>query len=85
MKHDLMKPVRMVTAAGDVIEPAETAMAGEDANGTTDLWFKFWLEDVQIKGPLKLQINDGVLTVRTCSGVPNLGVSNTEFFSTCNW
>ena len=85
MKHDLLKPVRLVTAAGEDVEPAETTMAGEDSRGTTDLWFKFWLEADRVGGPLKLRINDGVLTVRTGSGPPDLGVSDTEFFPTCDW
>lgn len=85
MSHDLLKPVRLVTTSGASLEPAETTMAGEDSKGTTDLWFKFWLEESAMKEALKLRINDGVLTVRGKSGLPDLGVSGTEFYPTCNW
>ena len=42
--HDLMKPVRLITSAGREIEPADTTLGGAKETGTTELWFKFWLE-----------------------------------------
>jgi len=83
--HDLMKPVRLVTSAGRELEPADTTLGGKTGEGTTDLWFKFWLEQADLNGPLKLRINDGSLVIRTGSGVPRLGSSNSEYFTTSRW
>jgi hypothetical protein len=83
--HDLMKPVRLVTSSGREIEPADTTLGGKQGGGTTDLWFKFWLEPQDFKGPLWLSINDGRLKIRNGSGVPRLGSAGTEIFPTSNW
>jgi hypothetical protein len=83
--HDLMKPVRLITAAGRELEPADTTLGGETGGGTTDLWFKFWLEATDLDGPLKLRINDGSLIIRSGSGIPRLGSSNLEYFTTSRW
>ena len=83
--HDLMKPVRLVTGAGRKLEPADTTLGGGPEKGTTDLWFKFWLEPSDFGGPMKLQINDGHLDVRSGTGVPSLGASKREVFPTQNW
>lgn len=85
MTHDLMKPVRLITAAGREIEPADTTLGGKTGGGTTDLWFKFWLEISDLDGPLKLQINDGSLEIRSGSGIPRLGASDLEYFTTSRW
>jgi hypothetical protein len=83
--HDLMKPVRLVTNGGRDIEPADTTLGGTAGEGTTDLWFKFWLETSDFDGPLWLRINDGRLLVRSGSGVPRLGRSGLEVFPSSNW
>jgi hypothetical protein len=83
--HDLMKPVRLITAAGRELEPADTTLGGETGGGTTDLWFKFWLESADMSGPLKLRINDGTLVIRSGSGAPNLGKTNVDYFTTSRW
>jgi hypothetical protein len=83
--HDLMKPVRLITAAGRELEPADTTLGGETGGGTTDLWFKFWLESADLDGPLKLRINDGSLVLRSGSGIPRLGTSHLEYFTTSRW
>jgi hypothetical protein len=84
-EHDLMKPVRLATAAGRELEPADTTLGGKTGEGTTDLWFKFWLETADLEGPLTLRINDGTLVIRSGSGVPRLGRSNAEYFTTSRW
>ena len=84
-QHDLMKPVRLVNSSGREIEPADTTLGGAKGAGTTDLWFKFWLEPADFDGPLKLRINDGLLVVRSGSGVPRLGRSGAEMFPTSSW
>jgi len=83
--HDLMKPVRLVTSTGRELEPADTTLGGTAGQGTTELWFKFWLEAADLEGPLKLRINDGSLVIRSGSGVPRLGSSNAEYFITSRW
>ncbi len=83
--HDLMKPVRLRTSAGREIEPADTTMAGEEGRGTSDLWFKFWLESEDMKGPLELRINDGTLVLKENSGFPALGATQLEYFVTNRW
>ncbi len=83
--HDLMKPVRLITTAGRELEPADTTLGGETGGGTTDLWFKFWLETADLDGPLKLRINDGSLVIRSGSGIPRLGSANPEYFTTSRW
>jgi hypothetical protein len=83
--HDLMKPVRLVTSAGRELEPADTTLGGKTGGETTDLWFKFWLESADLEGPLKLRINDGTLVIKSNSGMPRLGRSNLEYFTTSRW
>lgn len=83
--HDLMKPVRLITAAGRELEPADTTLGGKAGGETTDLWFKFWLESADLDGPLSLRINDGSLVIRSGSRIPRLGNSNLEYFTTSRW
>jgi hypothetical protein len=84
--HDLMKPVRLVaTSSGKEFEPADTTLAGNADGGTTDLWFKFWLERADLEGALKLQLNDGALLVKSTPGLPRLGASKSESFPTHRW
>jgi hypothetical protein len=67
------------------MEPADTTLGGKTGGETTDLWFKFWLETADLEGPLKLRINDGLLEIRSGSGMPRLGASNLEYFTTSRW
>jgi hypothetical protein len=83
--HDLMKPVRLITAAGRELEPADTTLGGDAGGGTTDIWFKFWLESADMNGPLKLRINDGSLVIRSGSGSPDLDRNNIYHFTTSRW
>lgn len=83
--HDLMKPVRLLTSKGGELEPADTTLGGTEDGGTTDLWFKFWLETPDMEGPLTLRINDGTLSIKGNSGLPALGASDLEYFVTNHW
>lgn len=83
--HDLMKPVRLITGSGRTLEPADTKLSGGPDKETSDLWFKFWLEPSDFGGPIKLLINDGSLIVRSETGIPSLGSSNLEVFTTHHW
>jgi hypothetical protein len=83
--YDLMKPVRLVASSGRELEPADTTLGGKTGEGTTELWFKFWLEPSDFEGPLKLRVNDGSLEIRSGAGIPQLGSSNLEYFTTSGW
>jgi hypothetical protein len=80
-----MKPVRLITGSGRILEPADTTLGGGPDKDTSDIWFKFWLEPSDFEGPMKLQINDGSLIVRSEVGIPSLGSSNLEVFTTHSW
>lgn len=80
-----MKPVRLINTNGRELEPADTTLGGKTGGGTTDLWFKFWLEPADFNGPLKLRINNGSLVIRSGSGVPRSGASNLEYFTSSSW
>lgn len=83
--HDLAKPVRLQTHSGRNLEPADTTLGSEQGGGTTDLWFKFWLEPGDIDGPLTLLINDGTLLIKSDKGPPELGETNVKYFVTQHW
>ena len=83
--HDLARPVRLQTATGRALEPADTTLGGLPAEGTTDIWLKFWLEAPDLKGPLNLRINDGSLLIKSTAGLPALGASNSETFNSHRW
>lgn len=68
--HDLEKPVVLLTATGEKLEPADTTLGGSEGTGTTDVWLKFWLMKNQISGPLTLQINSGKLSIKANNAVP---------------
>jgi len=84
-KHDYSKPVFLTTPARAKVEPADTTMAGDAKRGTTEVWFRFWLEPADFKGPLTLRMNQGTLRVRKGSDLPKLGSSGSEFFNNSNW
>ncbi len=85
MTHDLQKPVRLEAAAGKMLEPADTTFVGTEGRGTTEIWFKFWLESTDLAGPLTLHLNGGELLVKSRSGVPRLGTSTYRNFTTNHW
>lgn len=86
-EHDLMKPVRLVIrdGTGREIEPADTTLGGTETEGTTDLWFKFWLDEADLRHPLELRINDGALVLKAREGAPDLGAKGTRYFVTNRW
>lgn len=83
--HDLTKPVRLLTADGRELEPADTTLGGDEESGTDALGFRFWLEEKDFAGPLKLRLHDGTLNVRTQSGLPGVNQGTPRYFNTCNW
>jgi len=84
-EHDLRKPVRMILADGRELEPADTTFAGEMGPGTTEIWFRFWLEEGDLKGPLVLRINDGSLKVKSSADVPRIAAGAMRTFSNHRW
>lgn len=85
LEHDLMKPVRLVTASGREIEPADTTLAGDKDQPISSIWLKFWLEQEDLNGPVILKINEGELKVRSGSGQPKLSSSGRRHFVTHSW
>jgi hypothetical protein len=85
MTHDLQKPVRLKTASGATHEPADTTFGGTSGQGTTEIWFKFWLEPADLAGPLTLHLNDGKLLIKTANTVPELDTSAYKNFTTNQW
>ncbi len=84
-KHDLSKPVRLITADQTSHEAADTTFAGDPESGFTDIWFKFWLEEKNLEGPIKLQINDGQLRVKTSEELPVLDEGKDTVFKSVDW
>ena len=84
-RHDLAKPVRLKSAAGGSWEPSDTTLGGPDAANPEELWYKFWIDEQDIAGILDLQINDGVLHVKTTTGVPSIPSTEFHNFTSSRW
>jgi hypothetical protein len=83
--HDLSKPVFLRLADGRELEPADTTLEGDEGEPVRALGFRFWLEEKDLAGPLDLTINDGVLSIRTGNGLPEIKEDGVRFFTTRNW
>jgi hypothetical protein len=83
--YDLQKPVVMETGAGNKLKPADVTVGSIDGKEPDEIWFKFWLEQNDLAGPLTLRINEGSLIVRSGSGSPDLGGSGYRNFTTIRW
>ena len=83
--HDFQKPVRLLTASGRELEPADTTFAGDAGPGIREIWFKFWLDPADLDGPLSLQLNDGRLRVRTSDKPPRMADGLVRTFITHYW
>ena len=84
-KHDMRKPVRLVTAEGKVYKPAKVDFAGNPEKGFTDIWLSFWLEKKDLEKNLNLKMNDGQLKVKTGGEAPTLTTGEEVFFKTSDW
>lgn len=83
--HDFMKPTRLVTASGRELEPADTATEGTYTEAAiTGMFLRFWVETGDMTGPLDLKLNDGKLSVRTGTGLPETGGA-AKIHRTNNW
>ena len=83
--HDLQKRVFLETADGRSLDPADTTLSGDEGKGITDLWFRFWLDEHDFSGPLKLHLNDGALLLRSSSGAPALESGESKILMTNSW
>jgi hypothetical protein len=83
--HDFMKPVLLITAAGREHEPGDTAMSGNAARGMEEMTFSFWLAEDDLKGPLKLKLNDGTLLIRTGDSLPRVADGAFRVFNSTRW
>lgn len=83
--HDLEKPVRLILADGRALEPADTTLEGSAIQKIEALSFRFWLDENDVIGPLKLQVNDGTLLIRKQSTIPDLESKAFEFYQSSNW
>jgi hypothetical protein len=82
--HDLMKPVALILADGREVEPAGTDLEGDQTHPNVGIGLKFWLEEKDLAGPLRLKLNDGTLTVRKEPGPPPV-TDSIRYFNTANW
>lgn len=83
--HDLKQPVRLVTADGVKHEPADSTFAGAPEKGFTEIWFKFWLEAEALKGEINLEMNGGILKIKSSKPLPVLGSGYETVFKSSNW
>ncbi|MFT4175689.1 MAG: hypothetical protein QM627_03455 [Luteolibacter sp.] len=82
--HDFQKPVRLISESRE-LEAADTTLSGDADQSVTELWFKFWLTHDEMASPLFLQINDGRLTVKKSSDVPELAPGKPIYRTSCSW
>lgn len=83
--HDMLQPVRLLTADGTEHEPADTTFAGGPGKGFTDIWFKFWLENKDIEGKIDLCMNGGTLSVKTNEGTPATDKEGKAVLRSADW
>jgi len=83
--HDLEKNLRLETADGTRLDPAETTLSGTAATGVTEIWLRFWLSEDQLGSPLTLHLNDGSLLVKSTRGLPVLKPSGSRVFTSHRW
>ncbi|MGA0846904.1 MAG: hypothetical protein ACO3RV_10200, partial [Luteolibacter sp.] len=83
--HDCMKTLQLISQSGREIEPADIRFGRDSSRGHDELWLKFWLEPGDFDGPLRLEIQDGVLDVRSGRGIPNLGKDDQRNYTTSHW
>lgn len=85
MEHDLQKPVFLKTTARTRVEPADTTLAGNVDRPIDEVFLRFWLESSDLDGPIDLHLNNGILSVRTGKGQPNIGRDGRANFQTRRW
>ena len=85
MDHDLRMPVFLETRGRSRVEPADTTLAGDVDRPIDEVFLRFWLEDGDLDGPIRLHLNEGSLSVRTGSGEPRMRRDGGANFNTRRW
>jgi hypothetical protein len=83
--HDLTKPALLITANGTEHEPADNTFAGNPEQGFTDIWYKFWLEEDDLKGEIDLKINEGILKIKRSAPAPELNGEKETILKSSDW
>lgn len=84
-RHDLEKPLRLVLADGRELEAADTTLQGSPDQPIEALALRFWIEEGDLDGPLRLRLNDGELSVRRGSGAPPTPTGKPRYFHHDDW
>ena len=92
---ELLPHLALMTASGRRLTPAGLELEGHGKGQATaegphldqleGLTAQFWMGPEDFSGPLKLQIGDGSLTVRTGSGSPEVPPNKEVIHHTCDW
>ncbi|MCX6845839.1 MAG: hypothetical protein NTU84_04630 [Verrucomicrobia bacterium] len=80
---DPTRAVKLETAAGRVLAPADFQLAAQASSERPRL--KFWLEPADIAGRLELRINDGKLVLKSNEGLSQISRSGSQRFTTHHW
>lgn len=84
-EHDFSKPVVLETSAGREITAVDITASKEEGGGDPGLWLKFILQEDDLKGPLKLKLNDGLLIVKSQGGLPTIASGASKVFLSNRW
>ena len=92
---DYLKPIHLKTSAGKQLELANFVQSGaasaeeaanpEDQGSVDELVFSFWLEPADFAGPLKLEMNDGSLLIRSGDTLPRVADGGVRIFNSTRW
>ena len=84
-RHDLRQLVRLVPESAPGLPPADTTFAGPQPENHREIWFKFWLARTEIARPLRLQLNQGQLVIKTSDRLPDLADRQSINFTSDRW
>lgn len=82
---DLTKPVYLRLSDHKKLSPADTRLSGSRETGFSQAWYQFWVEVEDSPSPWKLEIQDGVLLVKSNEGIPQLEHGDSRNFTTHHW
>lgn len=81
----LEKPVRLMLADGRLLEPADITLQRSPDEEIEAMALKFWIEEGDLAGPIRLRLHDGELSVRTGSGIPETPSGKPRYFHNDDW
>jgi len=82
---DISRPARLVVRRERDLQPADTRLKGVPESGIREAWFQFWLESGDVSGPLKMDLREGALLVKSGEEMPDLQHGETRRFTTHRW